>query len=178
MKQSCRISCPGCSSAAEVFSTGVVHCPACGERFEVGVYSPIPERERTKVTMPGGLVMFDGRLCVGRQTFSMIEISGASLSPRNSGFRLFSACCALLCAIAAALEGRWPIMLLAALVLFWLLYSIRTLSRQFVVSWITRGGREGYHCFGSREDAERLVAFISEPRPDHGARERQPELKS
>lgn len=160
MTHGCTISCPACRCATKVLVTGTMTCAACGEEFEVGVYSPTSDRRWDQVELPGGLRMRDGWLCVGRRSYSMVEIAGANLTPRTSGFRLFAAGVSLFCAVTAALEGRWPFVLVAGVALLWLLHSIRVSSRQYVVSWITRGGREGCHCVGSREDAECLVAFI------------------
>ncbi len=161
MARSCSIYCPHCERPVPVWAGGSVACGACGRSFEVGVYSPPPERFiRDDLPLPEGLSISGNWIQVGNRTYPISDIVGTNLTRASQGSRAAVFLLTLGLALVALLDRQWLLStglgtLAVGLVAWWRLHPTG-----YRVSWITRGGREECISFPDRDSAQCWLSVI------------------
>jgi len=140
-----------------VSATGAVTCGACGNQFEVGVYSPSPERI---LQLPGGLSISGSWLRTQNRSYLISDIVGTSITRRRRGWNPFLMVVLLIFLVAAGLGQQWVLAAVLGLLLAGLLWQSRSQPEQYVVSWVTRGGREDFQTLGNRDAAHMLLRLL------------------
>ena len=161
MARTCSISCPACGQPVAVWTSGEVACGACGRPFEVGVYAPPPERFiREDLPLPAGLSVSGNWIQVGNRAYPISDIVGTHLTQASGATRGATFVLVVLVTLAAAYQREWrlasgALLLTAGLMLWWRLHP-----QEYLVSWMTRGGREECVGFPDRESALCWLAVI------------------
>jgi hypothetical protein len=160
MTRSCSISCPSCRQTVEVSRTERVTCQACGAGFEVGVYSPHPERLGDVLQILEGLSISGNWLQIRNRVYPLTDIVGTSFQRLGWGWRPLTATLLLVIAAVAGSAGRWLVALGLGLLVLGLLRQMLGQPQEYVVSWITRDGREDRQCLRDRETAHTLLNLL------------------
>jgi hypothetical protein len=161
MARTCSISCPFCQQPVAVWTSGGVSCGACGRTFEVGVYAPPPERFlREDLPLPAGLSVSGNWIQVGHRAYPISDIVGTHFTRASRGTRTTAFVVVLLGTLVAAQQREWRLASAGLLVAVGLILWWRLHPQQYLVSWMTRGGREECASFPDRESALCWLAVI------------------
>lgn len=167
MPFSCTISCPACRQSMQVWITGVVNCPRCGSLFEVGVYSPPTEPLQPEIPTSSDFFISGGVVESDRRVFHLEDLVGTTVSRKNPSGRASITILLGVLAVIAAWNGQ------TLLALGLMLLAIRfgrwwwEGRNHYVVSWITRQGREGQHRVYSQSEATSLLERIRQEIETH-----------
>lgn len=160
MPVSCTISCSACRQSMQVWITGAMHCPSCGRPFEVGVYSPPVESPQPEIPTSSDFLISGGMVKSERRVFHLEDLVGTTVSRTNPSGRAGTT--VLLSTLALIAGGNGQTLLALGLMLL----AIRAGRwwwdgrNNYVVSWITRQGREGRRRVYSQAEANCLLERI------------------
>jgi len=107
-----------------------------------------------------GLSISGNWLQIRNRVYPMTDIVGTSFKRLGWGWRPFGATLLLIFAVAAGSDGQWLLALGLVLLFLGLLRQMRAQPEQYIVSWITREGREDHQCLRDRETANTLLALL------------------
>lgn len=167
MPFSCTISCPACRQSMQVWITGAVNCPGCGSPFEVGVYSPPAESLQPEIPTSSDFFISGGLVKSDRRVFHLEDLVGTTVSRKTPTGRAGTTVLLIALAPIAAWNGQ------TLLALGLMLLAVRAGRwwwdgrNNYVVSWITRQGREGRRRVYSHSEATSLLERIRQEIETH-----------
>lgn len=160
MPHACTISCPACKQSVQVWITGEFICADCGHPCEVGVYSPPPDQQTSTIPTSSDIQFTSDSLHLGNRSYRLTDLVGTNLSRDNRPGRLWFALLSVLIALIAAWTHQTLLFVGFALFAASAGRSWWTIRRRYVVSWITRQGREGRLRLSSRAEAQAILSDL------------------
>ena len=155
MPHACTISCPACKQSVQVWITGEFICADCGHPFEVGVYSPPPEQGSPVIPTLSDIQFSPEALHFGTRIYRLNDLVGTNLSRDNRVASLM-----LIIALIAAWTSQTLLCFGFALFAISAGRSWWTVRRRYVVSWITRQGREGRLRVSNQMEAQAILSDL------------------
>ncbi|HAB17689.1 MAG TPA: hypothetical protein DCE44_14695 [Verrucomicrobiales bacterium] len=122
------------------------------------MYSPPPERFADPTAT--GLSISGNWIQIRNRAYPLTDIVGTSLTRQGWGWRPFAAAVLLILAIAAGFARQWLALAVFVGLMLWVARQLWKQPEQFVVSWITRGGREDRQVVQNRDAAQDLLEAL------------------